>query len=728
MTVVAALSAKQTGAKQITLTLGKAVSEAPAVTVKKGAVTLSLATKDGVTLSSDGKTIVLTTNAPITADKYTITIGDNITELTGEASKVVSIEVTGEELVLAASAANPMVSNDTATAAYVVKNQFGEDVSKNATIASGDAKITATSGTVTYKAAGGEKVGDAVAVVLYDTTTGVSTSKVLKLSNKSVISSLTLKGIYNKDGKTLSEDTNLTNDAFYILLEAKDQYGKAVTATGSYTDVVVNLVPGLTGTTLAGAFTKVTVDGTDYLGIRINGTPAVGTASTIIIAKSNGQSVTATYSVADGVKVDTFDFSVPEMVVAGEKVNFEFSATDTYGNAVTDVAKLNAMTGTHTNFSFEKGKDGKAVLVYDVTAKSSQTTDTIESAMFITKTNKVVTKTFTLKAAATPKAITNVKDVAISALNATDNKITIKPENIVVEDQYGREMKAADVKKAIDATTTAEAAAQLFTISGASTGASNNTNLEFTVKAGKDAGTETITLKLNGVADSDYTVTLSTVDQKTIKSYELADIATVYTNGTDATSGDYLRAVTVNGILADGSKVVVPATEYNVITSANITYSAGKIGAVANLKNTGKALEKVDEATEKVTVVINATAEELTKDVKISKAAPAVASAKLDGVDEITLTAGDEVSIAKLVANGKIKVTDQYGVESAFAADTNRLSITEVSDTTNVTVTNNGLSSATTAMSATGNYTATAKITFASGYTFTFKVNFSKAS
>ena len=73
-------------------------------------------------------------------------------------------------------------------------------------------------------------------------------------------------------------------------------------------------------------------------------------------------------------------------------------------------------------------------------------------------------------------------------------------------------------------------------------------------------------------------------------------------------------------------------------------------------------------------------------------------------------------------------MSDQYGVESAFAADTNRLSITEVSDTTNVTVTNNGLSSATTAMSATGNYTATAKITFASGYTFTFKVNFSKAS
>lgn len=48
----------------------------------------------------------------------------------------------------------------------------------------------------------------------------------------------------------------------------------------------------------------------------------------------------------------------------------------------------------------------------------------------------------------------------------------------------------------------------------------------------------------------------------------------------------------------------------------------------ANLKDTGAVLEKVDEATEKITVIINATAEEVTKDVKISKAAPAVASAK----------------------------------------------------------------------------------------------------
>ena len=732
MTVVAALSAKQTGAKQITLTLGKAVSEAPAVTVKKGAVTVSLATKDGVVLSSDGKTVVLTTNSAITADKYTITVGDNTAELTGVPSVVDSIAVLSDKFVLTTAPANPadIAAGATATAAYQVKNQYGEDVTKTVTVSSGNAAVTANAanGTLTYTVpASKNKVGDSIPVVLYDTT-GKSASAVLTLSNASAVAEVSFAGVYNKDNKTLTEDTNLSSDLFYVLIEAKDQYGKTVAADGTRTDIVLNAAAGLTGTTVSDTYKKITVNGKDYLGAQIGGSPKAGTATVVAIATSTGKSATTSYDVANGVKVDTFDFSIPEMVVAGEKTPFEYTAADTYGNPVTDVAKLNAMTGTHDDFSFEKGKDGKAVLVYDATAKSSQTTDTIESAMFITATNKVATKTFTLKGVATPKAITNVKDAALSALNTSANVITVKPENIVVEDQYGREMKADKVKKAITATTTAASDDQLFTVTTDTTGTDNDANLVFTVKAGKNAGSETFTLALTDVANSEYTVTLSTVDQKNIKSYEIADIATVYTNGTNATTGDYLRAVTVNGILADGSKVVVPSTEYNVITSDNITYSDGKIGAIANLKNEGNALEKVDEATEKVTVVINATAEELTKDVKISKATPAVASAKLDGVDEITLAAGEEVTIANLVSNGKIKVTDQYGVETAFAAGTNRLSITDVSDTTKVTVTNNGLTTATTAMSAVGSYTATAKITFASGYTFTFKVNFSKAS
>ena len=725
MTVVAAVSAKQTGAKQITLALGKAVSETPAITVKKGAVTVSLATKDGVVLSSDGKTIVLTTNSAITADKYTITVGENTVEFTGVPSVVDSIAVLSDKFVLTAAPTNPasITAGATATAAYQVKNQYGEDITKSVSVSSGNTAVAANAanGTLTYTVPSGvtNKVGDSIPVVLYDTT-GKSASAVLTLSNASAVAEVSFAGVYNKDNKTLTEDTNLSSDLFYVLIEAKDQYGKSIAADGARTDIVLNSAAGLTGTSVSTTFKKITVNGKDYLGAQITGTPKAGTATVVAIATSTGKSATTSYDVANGAKVDTFSVSAPELVVSGEEVTFEYSATDTYGNAVTDATVLSHMTQIPTGFAFTKGKDGKAVLTY---RKAASATDSIVPALFVTNTNKTANITFTVKAQAKATAITNVKDAAISALNVTGNVITIKPENIVVEDQYGRAMKAADVAKEIKATSNAAAADQIFDVTTGSTTASNNTNLVFTVKDQKNAGSETFTLALKDVANSEYTVTLSTVDQKNIKSYEISDIASVYTNGTAETSDTYAKALTVNGVLADGSKVVVPSTEYSVLTSSNMVYAKGKIKAVDGLAGSGKALEKVNDATEKVTVIINTTAEELTKDVKISKATPVVASAKLDGVDKIEVT--DAATLANIVHAGKIKVTDQYGVETTYTSTTNRLSLTDV-DTAKFTLTKNGTQEASATLKATGTATVTAKITFAGGFTFSFPVEVSK--
>ena len=94
-------------------------------------------------------------------------------------------------------------------------------------------------------------------------------------------------------------------------------------------------------------------------------------------------------------------------------------------------------------------------------------------------------------------------------------------------------------------------------------------------------------------------------------------------------------------------------------------------------------------------------------------------------MDEVTLTKNTELSLNSLVANGKVLVTDQYGVEAPLAttgtgADA-RLSITDLSSD-KITVAGNGTNGAATTMAQAGDYTATAKITFASGYAFTFKV------
>ena len=84
------------------------------------------------------------------------------------------------------------------------------------------------------------------------------------------------------------------------------------------------------------------------------------------------------------------------------------------------------------------------------------------------------------------------------------------------------------------------------------------------------------------------------------------------------------------------------------------------------------------------------------------------------------------LTLEKIVATSKIKVTDQYGVETVYDGTTDRLSLTDV-DTAKFTLTQNGTKDASAALKASGTANVTAKITFAGGFTFTFQVEVSKA-
>ena len=762
----AASTIKQIGAKKVEITLGKAATAETAVTVKKGAVTVSLVSENGKVLSADGKTLVLTTNSNITADKYTVVVGEETLEFTGEASKVTTIEIPSDKAVLSATSAinsgtGVIDTGATATASYVVKNQFGEDVTKTSVITTSDnTNIEASNGTITFKLAAvvGKKPNDLVAAVLINQETGVTASKTFTISSKAAIAEVEIKGVYNKDGKTLSEDINLSSDDFYLLVAAKDQYGNAVTKAVD-TELVVS-VGGLTEATVVATGNKVTKDGVDYIGLKITdgGTTApanqvkAGTASVIIIPAASGKTATGSFTVADGAKVDTFDITIPDLVVGGEPTEFAFTATDTYGKEITDASVLSKMNMSGApGFAFEKGKDGKAVLKYNGDSSISAPSDTLKSALFITNTNKVVNKTFTVKKDAEATAIVGIKnDVALGALKVDGNTVKIPHDKIIVEDQYGRTDKAA--VGAISATTTAATADdKVFNGSNSITSVTSGNDLTFTLGADDTlkAGTEQFTLNLD--ADTKkvgtYTVTLTSVDQKDIKSYEVDDIAALYTeNGNTATTGNYVKSVNVKGVLANGVKVVIPNDKglYSVVTSDKLKYTDAANTLIANEKSDdwtkpGQPLEKVNEFTEKVTVIINATAEELVKEVKVSKEAPKAVSAKLDGLDEIKLSAGTELALSALAAltdagkdtTGVIKVTDQYGVEDVFATTGTgtgaRLSITDLSSD-KITVANNGTDLAATTMAQAGDYTATAKITFASGYAFTFKVVLKKTA
>ena len=87
----------------------------------------------------------------------------------------------------------------------------------------------------------------------------------------------------------------------------------------------------------------------------------------------------------------------------------------------------------------------------------------------------------------------------------------------------------------------------------------------------------------------------------------------------------------------------------------------------------------------------------------------------------ITVTNASAATLNVTTVLAKLDIKDQYGV--AYTTDNNeRLTITDVSNATNVTVASNGSKTATATTSAAGYYTVNATITFTGGYSVTCKV------
>ena len=256
ITVVAALSAKQTKAKEITVTSATPVTKDSKISLKRGSVEIALDEKNGVVIdSTTGKTVVLTTAAKLIKGDYTVTIDDKTVDFTAEDEKVSAIEFTSTNT-------NGFRLNDV-VAAVVIYQANAQAVTK--------------SGTFT-------------------------------VSNEAAISEVTIKdGVYNKKGEeiTLDEDYDLTKGA-YVLVSAKDQYGNAVTSLdwSANKNAIVQIAGGLTNLTAANTTSEeITVAGVKYAGIKLDKSAALGAGNATIIVISNGTGVTAqgTVSVANGV-------------------------------------------------------------------------------------------------------------------------------------------------------------------------------------------------------------------------------------------------------------------------------------------------------------------------------------------------------------------------------------------------------------------------------------------
>lgn len=146
-----------------------------------------------------------------------------------------------------------------ATVGYQVLNQFKDDITKTVSLTANSSASTTTLNPsahlikFTTAAPTGFMLGrDIIVVSLLDTTGGKNVTATLTLSTEAYAADITFEGVYNIDGKTLTEDTNFDNDPFYMLFSAKDQYGNKFNNYKSITendDLYVTVIGGLTALT-----------------------------------------------------------------------------------------------------------------------------------------------------------------------------------------------------------------------------------------------------------------------------------------------------------------------------------------------------------------------------------------------------------------------------------------------------------------------------------------------
>lgn len=208
-------------------------------------------------------------------------------------------------------------------------------------------------------------------------------------------------------------------------------------------------------------------------------------------------------------------------------------------------------------------------------------------------------------------------------------------------------------------------------------------------------------------------MTFTGVNTDDIKSYEVADINTLYMGAN--VSAAYDKTADVKGVTADGVKVAF--SDYTVACDQPIIASDNKKIKSTNLTN---GILK-DKDTAEVTLVFTmANGTSVEKKVTLSKVAPQVKSVKLKNNKEAFEVSAGTVNYSTL--SSLIEAKDQYGVDIATTVAP-RVTVTDIKKATgsSIAVRNNGLSTASITGATNGDIT-TITLTFAGGTTFKAKL------
>ena len=299
-----------------------------------------------------------------------------------------------------------------------------------------------------------------------------------------------------------------------------------------------------------------------------------------------------------------------------------------------------------------------------------------------------------VKAKAAAQVIAATKDIETNLL--VGGTFTLSKDTLVVSDQYGREFPLTQSTLATAATTqnAGKYLVQVETADDKVVLSSNKViNATNTVTVtGKKNGSNTLKLTLQqidakGVAktvdSSIFEMKVKVIDKTSIISYELKNIDAIYDNPTNTASNNYARALIVYGITTDGNKVIVPTTEYTVITGHDdLVYNATT--STLFVRGNKDIVDKENQYIP-VKVIVNADRQPVTLEqtVMVTKEAPIANKIELQSNNGLTLRDNGlfvpgttaNVNIASSDLRAALKITDQYGEDISKVA-ANRIKLT----------------------------------------------------
>lgn len=663
--------------------------------------------KQNVTLAwaDDKKSVQLVGASNFQPADYTVKISGLSEEvLTGsvkiEAQKVSSIEILDEVAVASQKVGANGTFDDgtTATVGYVVKDQYGTDITKSTTLKTNDdtnIKLNASKGLITLETAlvKGKKVDDLVPVVLVDTNTGKSVTKTLKLSATATVSSIAVTGIFNAKGEEVAlNDKSKASDAF-IVLDLKDQYGKEITDKSKATGLIINNTNPFNLEIDDSAVESVKIGEKDKLVIKITDIKKAGNTDVLIVSTTNGQSAKYTVQVAETTTTEAISVSQPEIAVAGEDTLVPVTVTDKTGNVITD-KKLLASADKGIKVGGETVKEAELeVKDGQVYYKKNFDKEGTQALVFQTSSFKVATITVDVKAAAVPTVVRGFKSPLVVV---TGKPVTIDTKkHLVIEDQYGRVMK--DSTAAVKVSADAESKVVSVDADNKVTGLKN--------------GTETLKIELvqpNEKIDSSVEVKVHVTDGKEYTSYEVKELGLV-----DAKADTPL---TVYGVLSTGGKVeLAQGDDYTAVTNVEgVEVTDGKLGLAKKSEEDLKNFFTVDgktvtEREVKVTFTLNSDGSTVERTYKLSQAPAKVQDfffttaevteeyAKAKAITEAIVTGGVYTIGTEIVKGDattalNVATVDQYGTTKIEAAAG---TVTIVpSKSSDVTITKNGTADA----------------------------------